>query len=172
MREPDRLDHAARSIDLTVLSFRTSDLEPAPGLEPGTARLQGGCYPLHPAPTSNSSHSAAPTRCLKPLGLTPFRVTNDVTLPMERRRAPRVTSDHPGPSWSRAQGTAGGIPSGASRSEMVDFVIVGTGRTRRGTDHRRYRRPVLDPAGSDPYLPIPQLVDQRRRSRRGGEHAA
>jgi hypothetical protein len=38
--------------------------EPAPGLEPGTARLQGGCYPPHLAPTSNSGYAAVPTGCL------------------------------------------------------------------------------------------------------------
>ena len=54
--------------------------EPAPGLEPGTARLQGGCNPPHPAPTSDSGHAAVPARCLNPHGLTPFRVTNHVTL--------------------------------------------------------------------------------------------
>jgi hypothetical protein len=53
--------------------------EPAPGLEPGTARLQGGRTLPHLAPTSNSIYAAAPTACLKPRGLTPFRVTNDVT---------------------------------------------------------------------------------------------
>jgi hypothetical protein len=56
--------------------------EPAPGLEPGTARLQGGCNPPHPAPTSDSGYTAAPTGCLKPHRLTPFRVTNDVTPPL------------------------------------------------------------------------------------------
>jgi hypothetical protein len=30
-------------------------------------------------PTSNSIYAAAPTVCLTPHGLTPFRVTNDVT---------------------------------------------------------------------------------------------
>jgi hypothetical protein len=35
-------------------------------------------------PTSDSGHTAAPSVCLKPHGLTPFRVTNDVTLPVER----------------------------------------------------------------------------------------
>jgi hypothetical protein len=38
-----------------------------------------GCHPPHLAPTSNSGYSAAPTRCLKPHRLTPFRVTNHVT---------------------------------------------------------------------------------------------
>jgi len=40
--------------------------EPAPGLEPGTARLQGGCHPDHLAPTGDSGDAAAPTRCLNP----------------------------------------------------------------------------------------------------------
>ena len=51
---------------------------------PGTARLQGGCHPPHQAPTSNYGDAASPSGCLQPLGLTSFRVTNDVTLPMER----------------------------------------------------------------------------------------
>jgi hypothetical protein len=34
--------------------------EPAPGLEPGTARLQDRCYPPHPAPTSDYGYTAAP----------------------------------------------------------------------------------------------------------------
>ena len=53
--------------------------EPAPGLEPGTARLQGGRTLPHLAPTSDYGHTAVPARCLKSHGLTPFRVTNHVT---------------------------------------------------------------------------------------------
>jgi hypothetical protein len=35
--------------------------EPAPGLEPGTARLQDRFYPPHLAPTGDHSHAAVPT---------------------------------------------------------------------------------------------------------------
>ena len=41
--------------------------------------ITGGWTPPHLAPISNSIYAAAPTGCLKPLWLTPFRVTNDVT---------------------------------------------------------------------------------------------
>ncbi len=63
--------------------------EPAPGLEPGTARLQGGCNPPHPAPTSNSSYSTAPTRCLNPTGC-----LHIASRTMSRPMAPSVSIRH------------------------------------------------------------------------------
>ena len=45
---------------------------------------KGGAIRLIRPPTSDAGYTASPSGCLKPLGWTPFRVTNDVTLPMER----------------------------------------------------------------------------------------
>ena len=60
-------------------SRSSSEVEPARGLEPLTARLQGGCSAPHPAPTSNYSHVADPTGSPIPHQVISFRTTTRTT---------------------------------------------------------------------------------------------
>jgi hypothetical protein len=78
-RARSRCPPRVRAPPTPELSRKGAGGEPAPGLEPGTARLQDRCHPPHLAPTSDYGYAAVPSGCLKPHGLTPFRVTNDVT---------------------------------------------------------------------------------------------
>jgi hypothetical protein len=146
--------------------------EPAPGLEPGTARLQGGCHPPHPAPTSNSGYSTAPTRCPKPHRLTPFRVTNHVTpdhtsawsalLVLHRvlqliDESDQRAGDRHGPPWSRQPGQ----PWRRRRPRACRTVISSAsphGRGRKG-EHLRGERGHLAAKGIvHPSKVVPRIV--------------
>ena len=59
-------------------------MEPARGLEPLTARLQGGCHTPHLVPTSDYSHAAVPASDQRSRQLTAARTTNRTTELVQR----------------------------------------------------------------------------------------